>query len=136
MKEVEKMNELKTGMKNEVQSIADESKLAVNVGSGTLRVLSTPSVAVLMEKAAFEMVQPSLPEGITTVGTMISIEHISATPFNGVFRAAAVLTDISDRKYCFELEAYDEAGLIAKGRHERVSVKSERFVEKAENKLL
>lgn len=129
------MNKLESGMTNEVNAPADEEKLAVNVGSGTLRVLATPAVAALMEKAACELVQPYLSEGVTTVGTMISIDHISATPCGAQVKAVARLTDIADRKYSFDLEAYDNAGLIARGKHERFAVKTERFMEKTEGKL-
>ena len=83
------MNNLTTGMTNEVKAKADEKRLAVNMGSGTLRVLATPAVAALMEKAACELVQPYLPEGITSVGTAISIDHISATPCGAEIRAVA-----------------------------------------------
>ncbi len=129
------MSELIPGITNEVSAEADESRLAVNVGSGTLRVLATPAVAALMEQAACELVQPYLPEGITTVGTQICIDHISATPCKAKIRAVAKLIDITDRKYTFELEAYDDAGLIAKGTHTRFAVKAGRFMEKTESKL-
>lgn len=129
------MSELIIGMTNETKTTADENKMAVNVGSGTLKVLATPAVAALMEKAACELVQPYLDDGITTVGTMICIDHISATPCGADIKAAAKLTGIDGRKYSFELEAYDNAGLIAKGRHERFAVKSERFMKKTESKF-
>ncbi len=129
------MSELISGMTNKVAAKVDEEKLAVNVGSGTLRVLATPAVAALMEKAACELVQPYLSEGITTVGTMISIDHISATPFGAEITAEAKLVDIVDRKFTFELTAYDHAGVIAKGKHERFSVKANRLMEKTENKM-
>lgn len=124
------MNELTIGMTKEVSAIAEESRLAVNMGSGTLRVLATPAVAALMEKAAWELVQPYLEEGITTVGTLITVEHIKASPFGAEIKAFARLTGIEGRKYIFELEAYDGKGLIAKGRHERFAVKIDRFMSK------
>ncbi len=124
------MSNLTIGTTKEVQAVADESRLAVNVGSGTLRVLATPSVAALMEQAACELVQPFMAEGITTVGTMITIQHIRATAFNVPVKAVATLTDVTDRKYSFTVEAYDMDGLIAKGTHERFSVNIERFMSK------
>jgi len=39
---------------------------------------------------------------------------------------------VDGRVYRFKLEAYDNAGLIATGTHERVSVKKESFAAKAE----
>ncbi len=129
------MNEITTGIVKEISVNVEKSMLAVNVGSGTLEVLATPVVAALMEKAACELIQPYLPEGITTVGTMISVNHMSATPLGARVTAEARLTDIADRKYTFELTARDDAGLIATGKHERFTVKSERFIEKANAKL-
>ena len=129
------MNEITTGIVKEISVNVEKSMLAVNVGSGTLEVLATPVVAALMEKAACELIQPYLPEGITTVGTMISVNHMSATPLGARVTAEARLTDIADRKYTFELTARDDAGLIATGKHERFTVKSERFIEKTNAKL-
>ncbi len=129
------MNDISIGITKEIRVNVDESMLAVNVGSGTLEVLATPVVAALMEKAACELVQPFLPEGITTVGTMISIDHISSTPLGAEITALAKLTDITDRKYTFELTARDNAGVIATGKHERFTVKAERFMEKTAAKL-
>ena len=104
------------------------------VGSGLLPVFSTPSMIALIELAASELVQPYLDEGVTTVGTEISIKHLSATPVGMTVRAEAELTEIDGRRYVFAVRAYDDAGLIGEGRHERFAVKSARFMEKAEAK--
>lgn len=129
------MNHPEIGMKNQLTALVGEDMLACTMGSGTLRVLATPAVLALMEKAACEMIQPFLEEGITTVGTDVKLEHISATPAGAEVRVEAVLVDIADRKYSFEITAYDNAGVIARARHERFAVKSERFIEKTYSKL-
>lgn len=129
------MNHPEIGMKNQLIALVGEDMLACTMGSGTLRVLATPAVLALMEKAACEMIQPFLEEGITTVGTDVKLEHISATPAGAEVRVEAVLVDIADRKYSFEITAYDNAGVIARARHERFAVKSERFIEKTYSKL-
>lgn len=129
------MCELKTGMTNTVTEKVSNENTAVSVGSGGLPVLATPSVAALAEKAAYELLQPYLAQGITTVGTMLRLEHISATPVGAEFSATAELTDITDRKYTFTFTVRDNAGVIAKGEHERFAVKADRFVEKTNAKL-
>ena len=129
------MGELTIGAINRITVTVNEKMLAANVGSGTLRVLATPAVAALMEQAACELVQPYLGEGITTVGTMIKIDHLSATPEGAQVTAEARLVDMLDRKFTFELTASDNAGIIAKGSHERFTVKSARFMEKTNAKL-
>ena len=67
--------------------------------------------------------------------TMINIEHLKATPCGAEIRAEAVLIETEGRKYVFALEAYDSAGLIAKGTHERFAVKADRFMEKTEQRI-
>ena len=132
---LKKMDKSNIGIENTVLSKVNETNTALSMGSGGLEVFATPAVSALMEKAAFELIQPYLDEGITTVGTMISLEHISASPIGADITAKAVLTDIDGRKFCFDIFAYDNVGLIAQGKHERFSVKTESFMKKADTKI-
>ncbi|MCY1714932.1 thioesterase family protein [Caproiciproducens galactitolivorans] len=109
-----------------------EDMLAVNFGSGSVRVLATPKVAAFFEGTAAELAQKSLEEPFTTVGSVITVEHLAPTALGCKVSVTAELTEIDGRTYRFKLEAYDNAGLIATGTHERVSVKKDRFEEKAE----
>ncbi len=129
------MAEIKTGIKNTVRAKVDKSLLASSMGSGSLDVYATPAAAALMERAAAELVGQYLDGGITTVGTMLSIEHISATPLGAEVTAEAVLVGVDGRKYSFEISAYDSSGLIARGRHERFSVRAEDFMKKTNSKF-
>lgn len=114
-----------------------KSHLASSQGSGDIEVLATPVLIALMEKAAYLSIAPLLEPGETTVGTFISISHVSPTPEKSRVYAFSKLTNISENKkeFTFQVEAYDETGLIAKGEHKRVKVKREKFVQKAQNKL-
>lgn len=109
-----------------------EEMLAVNVGSGSLRVLATPVLAAFFEETSAELAGPYLEEDCTSVGTKISVDHLAPTPLGGKVAVTACLTEREGRVFRFRLEASDEAGKIAEARHERVSVKAARFVEKAE----
>lgn len=129
------MTELKPGAANEVSVSVTDSMTAAAVGSGTLKVLATPMVAAFMEKAACELVQPFLNEGITTVGTMITVNHNAPSPVGAAITARAVLTEIDGRKYCFDLTVSDASGIIATGKHERFSVKSEKFMTKVSGNI-
>lgn len=114
----------------------EEENLACAMGSGSLMVLATPAVVALMENAAAELAQNELDDDeLTTVGTMISIEHISPTPIAAEVTAKAILKKIDGRMFYFDVEAYDKKGLIAKGTHTRVSVKAEKFQAKADGKF-
>lgn len=114
----------------------EEENLACAMGSGSLMVLATPAVVALMENAAAELAQIELDnEELTTVGTMISIEHTSPTPIGAEVTATATLTKTDGRMFYFDVIANDKKGEIAKGTHTRVSVKAEKFQMKADEKF-
>ncbi len=114
----------------------EEENLACAMGSGSLMVLATPAVVALMENAAAELAQKVLNnDELTTVGTMISIEHTSPTPIGAEVTATAVLTENDGRIFKFEVFANDKKGEIARGTHTRVSVKAEKFQMKADSKF-
>ena len=114
----------------------EEENLACSMSSGSLMVLATPAVVALMENAAAELAQKVLDnEELTTVGTMISIEHTSPTPVGAEVTATAVLKENDGRIFHFEVFASDKKGEIAKGTHTRVSVKAVKFQNKADSKF-
>ena len=127
--------EITVGMKGEAFTDAAREDTAMEVGSGSLLVYATPCMVALMEGAACEAIAEALPEGQTTVGTALNIEHISATPVGMEVRAEAVVTEVSGKVITFEVNAYDEAGPIGKGTHKRVIVNSQKFLDKTYSKL-
>ena len=100
------------------------------IGSGDLAVLATPAMCALMENAAMMAVAPHLEEGLTTVGTMLNIEHSRATKLGEVITATAVLTEINGRELKFNIAARDGVGLIGEGVHSRFIVNREKFMAK------
>ena len=127
--------EITIGMKGEATTLVEREDTAAMVGSGDLLVYATPCMAALMEGAACEAIAPALPDGTTSVGTMLSIEHLSATPVGLEVRAEAEVTEVDGKVITFALRAFDEAGEIGKGTHRRVIVNSQRFLDKAYKKL-
>ncbi|MBQ3069499.1 MAG: thioesterase family protein [Clostridia bacterium] len=105
--------------------------LAVTVKSGDLPVLATPRMVALMEQAAAALLCPHLADGITTVGTALHIAHTAPTAAGRTVTAEATLVETDGRRFVFAVAAFDDAGEIGRGTHERVSVKSDRFLEKA-----
>lgn len=118
-----------------IEKVVTEDMLAVNVGSGSLRVLATPTVVALMEEASTKLADTFLDEGLTTVGTMVEIQHISPSPIGANIKVESKLISNDGRSFKFEVTAYDNAGMIANGTHNRVSVKSEKFQKKADEKF-
>ena len=127
--------EITIGMKGEAFTEVERADTAKEVGSGDLLVYATPCMVALMEGAACEAIADALKETETTVGTMLNIEHTSATPVGLEVRAEAVVINVEGKVITFEVAAYDEIGEIGRGLHKRVIVNSQRFLDKAYMKL-
>lgn len=127
--------EITVGMKGEVSTLVEREDTAKEVGSGDLLVYATPCMVALMEGAACEAIADALPDTQTTVGTLLNIEHTSATPVGLEVRAVAEVTGLEGKVITFDVRAFDEAGEIGRGTHKRVIVSSQKFLEKAYNKL-
>ena len=123
---------LAIGLKNEVEGRSTEETSAVAMGSGSLKVLSTPSMIALMERAASELVDQNLPSEQTSVGISLNVKHTAATPIGLKLRAEALITSIDGRKIIFEVRAFDERKEIGSGTHERFIVDRKKFQAKAD----
>ena len=122
------------GTKGTAQAVADESRLAVTVGSGSLRVYATPMMCALMEEAACAAIESYLEDDETTVGTYLELQHTSATPEGMAVSAEAEIIGVSGREITYTITANDAAGVIGTCTHKRVLVGSERFMKKVSNK--
>ena len=122
-------------IKATVTETVTESNTALSVGSGSLKVYATPAMLALMEKAACEALKDILGEGETTVGTLLNVKHIAATPVGMTVTATAELIERDGRKLLFNVQASDESGIIGEGSHERFVVLADRFTEKTYSKL-
>ena len=127
---------MEIGLKKEVYSEVTEENTAQKVKSGTLPVFATPAMIALMEEAAASLVEERLSEEETSVGILMNVSHIAATPVGMKVRAVAQITKIDGRKIIFKVEAFDEKEKIGEGVHERFIVKKEKFLAKANGKLL
>lgn len=126
---------METGIKGKKELTVTEELTAQAVGSGGLRVFATPCMISLMESTASGSVQGELPDGQSTVGTLINVTHLSATPIGMKVWCESELTAVDRRRLVFSVKAYDEKGLIGEGSHERFIVDDEKFMKKCQDKL-
>ena len=126
---------IEIGLQGHAETLVEKEDTAQSVGSGGLRVYATPCLAALMEGAAYESIAPLLAADESSVGTRMDLTHSSATPVGMQVRAESTVTAVEGRKITFEIVAYDEAGEIGRAVHERVVIKTERFLEKCYDKL-
>ncbi len=125
---------LTIGIKGRAETVVGPNDTAEAMGSGELPVFATPAMIALAEKAAWTSVAGELEEGQGTVGTRMDMAHISATPPGMKVWCESELTEIDRKKLLFRIVAYDEAGKIGEGEHERFIVDNERFTTKANGK--
>lgn len=123
---------LTTGIKGKKEIIVTEELTASKFGSGLVDVYATPAMIGLVEGTAAESVQGEIDEGMTTVGTLVNIAHLAATPVGFKVWAETELIEIDRRRLVFAVNVYDEAGKIGEGTHERFIVDKEKFIQKAE----
>lgn len=119
---------IENGLTYTCTRVVQEHHLAVNVGSGDLRVFATPSMLALMEEAAMCAVAAHLPEEATTVGGHIASSHVKPTAHGCTVSATAVLVAVEGRKLTFAVKAFDDEGVIGEGEHVRYIVDRAKFM--------
>jgi predicted thioesterase len=82
-------------------------------------VYGTPMMILHMEMAAGSAVQPLLPAGHVSVGMMVNIRHLAATPVGRTVRAIARVVAVEARSVLFEVQAWDGNRKIGDGTHRR-----------------
>lgn len=122
---------LKTGIEGQDCFTVMPEHTALNAGSGTLEVLASPVLIAHMEKAAWQSIKDELDEGQTTVGTSFELVHTSPTLVGKTIKCESLLRRIDGKSLLFMITAYDETGEIARAKHERCIVSTDKFLEKA-----
>lgn len=126
---------IELGLKGRAEELVSEGNTAQAACSGALPVYGTPFMVALMEKAAWTSIAPYLQPGESTVGTALNLSHLSATPLGVKVWAESVVTQVDGKRIVLQVTAYDQAGKIGEGTHERFVVTDERFLAKAARKL-
>jgi predicted thioesterase len=106
-----------------------ENQTAIQYGSGLLPVFATPALIALMENTAMQLI--SLPDGSSSVGISINMQHVKVSPVGADIQCTATVSSIEGRKYTFEIIATDRSSeIIGKATHERVIVDIKKFMSK------
>lgn len=127
--------DIEPGATAEVTTTVTAERTADAMGNPGVKVLATPFVIGLLENASAAVIHPRLPGGAGTVGTMVEMRHLAATPIGMTVRAKATLLETDGRRFLFAVEAWDAKEKIAEGRHERFVVPDmKKFLERAMKK--
>ncbi len=126
---------LRPGLTGRAELIVGEQHTAPRVGSGLVHVLATPVMINLFEAAALDAVARYLPAGYQSLGTVLNVRHIAATPVGMKVSAVARILKMEGRTVFLAVEARDEKELIGDGEHQRVVVNVEKFSLRVQAKL-
>lgn len=110
--------------------VVTDDDTALAVGSGSLPVLATPRLLAWCEAATCAALEASLPEGGTSVGTRVSLEHLAASPVGAEVEVSASSSYVDGRLHRFTVSArhVDGGKVVAAGEVTRVVVDTERFM--------
>ena len=99
-------------------------------------VLSTPSMIMEMEETCRLLLKEQVildPEW-DSVGTIVDVKHLAATPVGAQVSLKAKVLSVDGRKVMFEVEARDKLEKVGEGRHERFIINVPRFRAKFDEK--
>jgi fluoroacetyl-CoA thioesterase len=109
---------------------ADDTAQAL--GSGSLPVLATPRLLAWCEATTCAVIDPTLEETRTSVGTRVQLDHVAASPVGAEVDVSATIAYVDGRLVRFEIAAQHfaagEEKLIGHGEVTRVVVDRDRFL--------
>ncbi len=111
--------------------VVSDADTAAALGSGDLPVLATPRLLAWCEAATCEAARAQLGDPVvrTSVGTRVSLDHLSATPVGGHLVVTAALDRADGRLLHFRVTAVGSADrLVATAEITRVIVDRDRFL--------
>jgi fluoroacetyl-CoA thioesterase len=120
-----------------------ERKIKVGAGQTTSflwegeNVFSTPSMIAEMEETCRLLLKEEFlqDEDWDSVGTLVNIRHLKATPVGTEVKLKARVIDVKDRRVTFEVDAVDKIEKIGEGLHERTVINVPEFRERFDKKL-
>jgi predicted thioesterase len=123
-------NAIEVGLRGEARITVADTDTALRHGTGIVPVFATPCVIELCERAAVAALGDRLPEGQTTVGMRVQVDHLQPTAVGHEVTAEAVLKHVEGRRLTFAVSVDDNRGLVAAGKVTRVIVDVDRFMGK------
>ena len=122
------------GAKAESRLKVSEEDTALAWGSGSLPVLATPCMILMVEATAMQCLAPYMEEGRTSVGTLVDVAHVSASPVGSEVVCNVEVVEVDRARIRFRVSVTDAFGDVGTGFHERFVVSAEKFMAKADSK--
>ncbi|WP_067143287.1 thioesterase family protein [Oceanivirga salmonicida] len=124
------MKEILIGAKYTETTIVKEEDLACKWGSGKARVYATPSMIAFMEITSTHCIDQFLEGNEITVGTMVNIKHLKASPINSKVVSECEILEVNKKEILLSVKCFVNGELIGSGTHTRYVVDKVKFEEK------
>lgn len=126
---------IEPGLNGEASQTVTLDRTAAHLGSGSLRVLATPAMALMIEEVCRKMVEPLLQAGQSTVGVSLKLRHLAPTPVGMKVRVRAEVAAVEAGTITFMAEVWDEVEKIGEAEHKRAVIDVERFLQRVQTKV-
>ncbi len=91
-------------------------------------VYSTPNMILCMEIVCTDLLRPFLPAGWVSVGALVNVRHLAATPAGFTVTVTATVVEVTKSIVSFDVEAHDGVERIGAGQHARAPIELARFM--------
>jgi predicted thioesterase len=98
------------------------------------RVYSTPSMVSDVEYACLRLIQKHLPEGQSSVGMHVSVDHLAPTPLGNDVEVAVTVSAIDGPKVTLDASVRDALEVVGTGVHVRYVIDVARRIRRVEEK--
>jgi fluoroacetyl-CoA thioesterase len=129
------MRQIPIGTTGRYELVLGTEHLASSANPLLPQVMATPMMILMMEQAAMSAIVPYLDAGETSVGMLVNVEHLAATPIGHAVRAEAEVVKVDGRRIEFQVTAFDEHEQIGRGTHRRAVVELAKFKQRLQAKL-
>jgi len=128
------MYETLTAGTSATRKIAVDRDRTIGFMGEDCRVYSTPSLIHDIEDACRDLILGGVPEGQDSVGTKVSVAHLSPTILGMEATITVTISEIEGRRVVFEVSGTDTVEPICKGTHERFIVDVAKTAERLRQK--
>lgn len=113
---------------NHEENLQVTEEMAISfLGPGAARVLSTPHLIGFLEMTSRNLIKQFVEPGEDSVGTLVNIRHLAATPIGMQVRLRAEIVSVEGRRVMCRVDAWDDREKIGEGTHERFVIDVARF---------
>jgi predicted thioesterase len=118
-----------------VNRIAIDSDRTISFMGEECRVYSTPKLLYDVEIVCRNLLLAHLEPGKDSVGTRVELDHVGATLMGMWAEITVTLTEVNGNAVAFDFSARDAIEEIARGKHSRYIVGTEKTAQRLKAKL-